>query len=283
MSKVISVDLYADFGLLKKPDTNDPMYFTFNMLHKPALLGILGAIIGEKGFFDVAKLSTTEGKGRNATSAYQRGIKPDYYSKLEHLKIAIKPSDSISNRGVFIKDSLKYNNGTGYASEEIGGNLIITEQFLIKPAYRCFIMFENMDDTEEKLFTYLKNSWAEFLPYLGKNDFSLWWQNFDEYELNYFNPDRETSFMIDSIFIKDSPVKDGKEKVMRFKPSGNLDNSKFMYFENLPVSYNTTLWQYNYESFAYTNFSLKAEYEVKDLFTVSSISKTDNEKIVQFF
>jgi CRISPR-associated protein Cas5h len=281
MSKVISVDLYADFGLLKKPDTNDPMYFTFNMLHKPAFLGILGAIIGEKGFFDDSKLSKTEGKGRNATTAYQRGVKPNYYAKLEHLKIAIQPLNS--NRGIFIKDALKYNNGTGFASDELGGNLIVTEQFLIKPAYRCFIMFEKMDDTEEKLFDNLKNSWAEFLPYLGKNDFSLWWQNFEEYELKLFNTDRETSFMIDSVFIKDRPVKDGKEKVMRFKPSGNLDNSKFMYFENLPVSYNPTLWQYNYEGFAYTNFSLKAEYEVKDLFIVSSISKPDNEKIVQFF
>ena len=56
MIKLISVDFYADFGFLKKPDTNNPMYFSFNMLHKPALLGILGAIIGERGFYDDTKL-----------------------------------------------------------------------------------------------------------------------------------------------------------------------------------------------------------------------------------
>ena len=50
MEKLVSINIKSDFGFLKKPDTNDPIYLTFNMLHKPALLGILGAIIGEKGF-----------------------------------------------------------------------------------------------------------------------------------------------------------------------------------------------------------------------------------------
>ena len=50
MDKLISFDLRGDFGMLKKPDTNEPVYLTFNMLHKPALLGILGAILGLKGF-----------------------------------------------------------------------------------------------------------------------------------------------------------------------------------------------------------------------------------------
>ena len=281
MKKVISVDFYADFGFLKKPDTNYPIYFTFNMLHKPAVLGILGAIIGEKGFYDEAKLGKSEGKGRNATTAYQRGIKPDYYSKLEHLKIGIEPLRS--NRGVFIKDSVQYNNGTGFASEETGGNLIVTEQFLLSPAYRCYIMFEKMDDTEEKVYSYLKDGFAEFLPYLGKNDFSMWWQDFEEYGANSFSPGLEKTFIISSIFIKDTPVKDGKEKVMRFKPSGKLDETKFMYFENLPIDYNTTLWQYNYESFAFTNYSLKIEYDVKDLYTISSLPTPNNEKIIQLF
>lgn len=275
MKKVISVDFYADFGFLKKPDTNYPMYFTFNMLHKPAVLGILGAIIGEKGFYDEAKLSKSEGKGRNATTAYQRGIKPDYYSKLEHLKIGIEPLRS--NRGVFIKDSVQYNNGTGFASEETGGNLIVTEQFLLSPAYRCYIMFEKMDETEEKVYTYLKNGFAEFLPYLGKNDFSMWWQDFEEYELDEFNPSENNDFQISSIFIKDV-IRDIKIEVMSFD-----DDSKFAYFENLPISYNTTLWQYEYNQFAYTNYSLVANSTINRLFTVKSTTNSSNEKNIQLF
>lgn len=275
MKRVISVDFYADFGFLKKPDTNYPMYFTFNMLHKPAVLGILGAIIGEKGFYDEAKLSKSEGKGRNATTAYQRGIKPDYYTRLEHLKIGIEPLRS--NRGVYIKDSVQYNNGTGFASEETGGNLIVTEQFLLSPAYRCYIMFDKMDETEEKVYTYLKHGFAEFLPYLGKNDFSMWWQDFEEYEVNEFYPSQNNDFHISSIFIKDV-IKDIKVEVMSFD-----DDNKFAYFENLPVSYNTTLWQYEYNQFAYTNYNLVANSTINSLFTVKSTTNSSNEKNIQLF
>lgn len=280
MSKLISVDFHADFGFLKKPDTNNPMYFSFNMLHKPALLGILGAIIGEKGFYDGEKLSKSEGKGRNATSAYERGLLPDYYQKLSNLKIGIKPLKD--DKGVFIKDTLQYNNGTGFASEELGGNLIIKEQFIIEPNYRCYIYLEKMDEIEMKLYNYLKNGWAEYLPYLGKNDFSLWWDNFEEYAIDSFNNDEDLSFSIYSIFLKEATLKDGKERVPRMKLFGNVDNSKFMYFENLPINYDNVLWQYRYEPFAYTNFTLKSNYIVNDLYEIKSLNS--NEKyLIQLF
>ena len=47
--RLISFDIQADFGFFKKPDYNDGVLLTYNMLHKPALLGILGAIIGLRG------------------------------------------------------------------------------------------------------------------------------------------------------------------------------------------------------------------------------------------
>jgi CRISPR-associated protein Cas5h len=243
MSKLISVDFYADFGFLKKPDTNNPMYFSFNMLHKPALLGILGAIIGEKGFYDDDKnlKSQGKGKGKTATSAYERGEKPNYYAKLEHLKIGIQPLRS--DKGVFSKDSLQYNNGTGFASDELGGNLIIKEQFIIAPAYRCYFYFEKMNETESKLYDYLKKGWAEYLPYLGKNDFSLWWTDFQEYEVQPYDTEENKPFVVNTIFIKNEPAKEGKQRVMRLKVYGSIDNSKFMYFENLPINYDTVLWQ----------------------------------------
>ena len=40
--RLISFDIQADFGFFKKPDYNDGVLLTYNMLHKPALLGILG-------------------------------------------------------------------------------------------------------------------------------------------------------------------------------------------------------------------------------------------------
>ena len=47
---IISFDLRADFACFKKPDINEGTILTFNSLHKPALLGVLGAIVGLKGY-----------------------------------------------------------------------------------------------------------------------------------------------------------------------------------------------------------------------------------------
>ena len=163
--RLISFDLKADFGFFKKPDINDA-YLTYNMLHKPALLGILGAIIGLKGFEQNKRL-------------------PDYYTLLKHVKIGIKPLET--DNGNFLKCFIGYNNATGMASKEEGGILQVREQTLIH--------------TERILYDYLKSYRAEFLPYMGKNDFSAWWDNFIEYTgFSRFNYDR--NYRIDSIFRK---------------------------------------------------------------------------------
>lgn len=70
--KLISFDLKAEMGFFKKPDINDGIYLTYNMLHKPALLGILGAIVGLKGH-------------------EKEGVLPEYYCKFRDLKVAVQP------------------------------------------------------------------------------------------------------------------------------------------------------------------------------------------------
>lgn len=61
--RLISFDIQADFGFFKKPDYNDGVLLTYNMLHKPALLGILGTIIGLRGY-------RKKENGRNITSGW---------------------------------------------------------------------------------------------------------------------------------------------------------------------------------------------------------------------
>ena len=119
MQKLISIDIKADFGMLKKPDTNEPVYLTFNILHKPGLLGILGAIIGLEGFKEKGKL-------------------PEYYKKLKDLQIGIQPLEH--ENGNFQKTIIQYNNTTGTANKE--GNLIVIEQTLIAPAFRCYLLLD---------------------------------------------------------------------------------------------------------------------------------------------
>lgn len=250
MKQLISFDIKADFGFLKKPDTNEPMYLTFNMIHKPFVLGLLGAILGEPGF-------------------QKNEVLPDYYLKLKDTPIGIKPLDD--EKGNFQKTVIKYNNGVGYASHETGGNLIITEQTLVKPSYRIYLLTDN-----QELVRRIQNYEAEFLPYLGKNDFSLWWENVQVHDYVEFEP--QESFKVSSLFIKKTTVKDGKEE------NDNLDfwemdflNGEFMYFERLPTGYDEELFQYKYQHFVLTTFKLKKDYKIDNLYQL------DNDEVIQVF
>lgn len=252
-NKIISFDIKADFGFLKKPDTNEPVYLTFNMLHKPALLGILGAISGLEGFQENEKL-------------------PEYYKALKELKVGIKPLKD--EKGNFQKTVIRYTNGVGYANLD-GGTLIVDEQTLIAPSYRCFLLLNFKEELHKKLIKQLKNYEAEYLPYLGKNDFSLWWEKVEEWDYEPFQS--ESSFKIESIFIKERPVKEGKT-ARTFDLMTGSEGGSFMYFENLPVAYHPELYQYEYKPFAYTDWALKQKYEVNDLYKL----KNDG-SIVQLF
>jgi len=139
--RLISFDLKAEMGFLKKPDINDGIYLTYNMLHKPALLGILGAIAGMKGY-------------------KENSVLPEYYEKLKHLKVGIEPLES--DKGNYTKDLISYNNSTGFASNEEGGNLIVTEQILIAPSYRCFLLLNLNDEDEKTLYDHVLSYKAEF-------------------------------------------------------------------------------------------------------------------------
>lgn len=268
MEKLISFDLKADLGMLKKPDTNEPVYLTFNMLHKPALLGILGAIIGLKGFQENGKL-------------------PEYYEVLKQVRVGIMPLPTDENdeknyheKGNFTKTIIKYNNSTGLASEEAGGNLIVTEQTLVTPAFRCFVVLDENIEEQNKLIENLLSYQAEFVPYLGKNDCSLWWENAGNINYTEFIPDG--AFKINSLFIKEEAVINGIKK-LRYIPGQirSLENLPFLYFENLPVSYlGKPLFQYEYKPFAYTNYELKEDYTLP---TSLPLIKTVKNEILQLF
>jgi len=250
MKQLISFDIKADFGFLKKPDTNEPMYLTFNMIHKPFVLGLLGAILGERGF-------------------QENEVLPDYYIKLKDTPIGIMPLNT--EKGNFQKTVITYNNGVGYASKETGGNLIITEQTLVKPSYRIYLLTDN-----QPLIRRIQKHEAEFLPYLGKNDFSLWWENIQTYDYEEFEP--QGSYKVNSIFIKKTIVKDGVEREddMDFLDM-NLTGDEFMYFERLPTGYNEELYQYEYQPFVLTTFNLNGSYKIDNLYQLN------NDEIIQVF
>lgn len=257
--KIVSIDLWANMAVLKKPDVNKDIYLTYNILHKPMLLGILGAIIGLDGY-------------------KKNGELPEYYKKLRELKVGIQPLQPQNKhfKASYQKTNIVYNNSVGYASQEEGGNLIVTEQTLIEPWFRCYLLIDFDSDTNRdintQLYNNLKNGEASYIPYIGKNEFQASWMDLngkilfnDKYEYNGELPP-DDDFQVLSIFSDDeniSPIIDSSEDDDFITP--------YFYFEHLPFSIHETLLQYEYKLFKYTNAYLKAgegKSKIKNLYPI---------------
>lgn len=249
--QLISFDINASFGFLKKPDTNEPMYLTYNQVHKPFVLGLLGAILGYKGFQKNKEL-------------------PEYYQKLKHTLIGIQPINH--EKGNFSKTVIDYNNGVGYASKETGGNLIITEQTLVSPSYRIYVLTDH-----PVLIQRIEDREAEYLPYLGKNDFSLWWDDVQHYDYDLFTP--SDLYRISSLFIKRATLKDSLEEEdhLGFLSASDFSENSFVYFERLPIQYDEKLFQYEIKPFVFTTFKIKPSY------TIDQLYKLNNDDVIQLF
>ena len=115
MKQLVSFTIKAEFGMFKKPDINDKIFVSYNMIHKPYLLGIFGAIMGYAGH----------------NQNQDRSKMPEYYEKLKDIKVAIAPSSE--NGGIFKKEFIIFNNTTN------GSIANITEQTLINPTYRIYL------------------------------------------------------------------------------------------------------------------------------------------------
>jgi len=251
-TKLISVDLWAQFGFLKKPDTNEGIYLTYNCLHKPALLGILGGIIGLDGYaqaYDVNK-----------------EMFPEYYQKLKALKVGIQPLESA--KGNFQKTVIKYNNSVGYANLD-GGTLNVSEQTLLRPAYRIFLLLNTDQLVESQLYHSLKLGEAVFIPYLGKNDFQLWWEGFSEYGFESNHQPRE-SYRVETLFIKKegTTIRESAENTRAaiFDFSQSTSSNFFIYFEQLPIEFDEHIKHYRKESFVFTDKNLKKDYLLDNLY-----------------
>lgn len=269
---LISFDLRADFGVFKKPDVNEGLQLTFNLLHKPALLGILGAIAGLEGY-------------------QRRGVFPEYYDKLRDLRVGIEPLDH--EKGNFVKTVIKYNNSVGYANPNAeGGVLNITEQTLCTPAYRIYLLLDLDDTLQLGLHDRILAGETEFLPYLGKNECLAWWEKESVKKYNQFKSfNREIDFRVKSMFIRKGTVRGQKiEPYVDWASMKWQAESTFIYFERLPVGFFVgdkdaskpmTFAQYEPAEFVFTDWMLKKESSLTDLYHLGT-SEAEPE-IVQLF
>ena len=235
VDKIISFDIGADFGIFKKPDVNTPAYFTFNIIPKPTLLGVIGAIVGLGGYSQMT----------------DNDDYPEFYKELQDLPIGIVP---YGNKGIFQKRIIKYNNTVGYANTD--GVLNIIEQTLITPKYQIYVGLDLSNENHKKLYKYLsaKPLEYEYIPYMGKNEFKLDISEVKHFEdIKPFTPNDE--FAIYSLFpnIGNEALK--SNEALRDPFDTSMSETYFYYFESLPIGLDE-LNQYKYENFAYTNAKL---------------------------
>lgn len=228
MSKAVTFELSGETAFFKKPDVNANIYFTYSHIPKVALLGLFGAILGYGGY-------TAQSQDLAENGETEENVFPEFYQKLQHLKVAIVPHGS---RGYFPRKIQNFNNSVGYASFEQGNNLIVKEQWLEKPHWTVYVLDDGSDvyrGLEEALLT----KRAVYLPYLGKNDHpaKIWHPRV--VELN----ETENEQRIHSLFLaKDVKLGGfGREK------------NRYFYREMLPRALESKLNSYVFEEFMHTN------------------------------
>lgn len=255
---LVSIDLQSDFGFFRKPETNNTLNVSYNVLHKPAVLGLMGAVIGLKGY-------------------QTKGELPEYYEKLKDIGVGIAPLDH--ENGNFTKTPIKYSNTVGYANK--GANFLTEELTLIAPKYRVFLMLNDSVKEQKQLLENLEGGKSEFIPYFGKNEFSAWWYK-DSFEIYEFKVPKNIneSIKIDTMFLKNQILKDNVEQVeLDFLSAGRDDSEPcFMYFERLPVDFDSKLMQYQLQEMVFSNYLIKNAHSMSNIYQL-----TKEDRYVQLF
>lgn len=226
-------------AFFKKPDVNTFYYFSYGNIHKVALLGILGAICGFPGY--------------NSQSLDKTLVYPEFYEKLKDIKVGIVPKN---DKGYISKKIQIFNNSVGYASKELGGNLIVKEQWLENPKWDIYILMdENVPGDLKERLTKLK---FKYIPYLGKNDHVA---NITDVEVIENIQKLDHADRIDSLFIKGIFCIKNIEDDLFGDDDENEDVWEekiipFKYEEMLPISLEETTNKYNLDTFMYTNSKL---------------------------
>lgn len=237
--KVLKFTLSGKHAFFKKPEVNTFYYFTYGMIHKVALLGMLGGILGYKGYGAI-----TKGAKEKLRFGEKEGF-PEFYERLQTLKIAIVP---LAEKGYIAKKIQIFNNSVGYASKEQGGNLIVKEQWLENPKWKIYILLNQ--EESEKIGRALQDRTCIYYPYLGKNDH---FADITEVEVIEAEEGKRKG-TIDSLFLK----KQAEFSILEEDEEENWDEIEwFKYQEALPVGLNKKIGMYQTENFVYTNLPLE--------------------------
>lgn len=233
-------------AFFKNPEVNSYLYFTYGHIHKLALFGIFGAILGYGGYAQMKK---------------NKDIYPEFYEKLHDIKIAIVPNNP---KGIIDKKVQKFNNSVGYASQEKGGNLIVTEQWLENPSWDIYFLLDS-EESVRLSKALLERSYV-YIPYLGKNDHIA---DISSVEVISEIEDVRNIYKVDSFFKKiDYEIVVGDDEY-DFEEENEEKELIYKYEEKLPVKLDEETNMYVLETLVYTNnevsnISSKHTYKIEE-------------------
>lgn len=211
--EILKFTLSGQYAIFTRPYFNS-YYSTYSHIHKVALLGFLGSMIG------IRRKKTEDGILL-------------FYNELESLKISIVPH------------KLKFPEVRDTRTETTGmfndGNTYVNDYMqLCNPAWDIYV-YGNNNKNYEKIKEFVTQKKSVFNIYLGKNE------NFANLSspkvLDAKKISREEQFEINGLFIKDEVVLEQDEN--------NL--TRFYFRENMPVGMDRRLNQYSIKEFLMTD------------------------------
>lgn len=235
---ILRFTLSGKNAFFKKPEVNTYCYYTYGNIHKVALLGLFGSILGYGGYAQMSGFER-EKKKRQIKISY-----PEFYERLKNLKISILPAGESGN-GYIPKKVQTFNNSVGYASKEQGGNLIVREQWLENPKWEICLLIDS--EEAEKVKMAVCNRTCVFYPYLGKNDHPA---DIGAVKLETAVEKKMELGRLDCFFLKDEIEladldEDEQEDLEAF--------CEFKYEEALPYGMDGWTNQYQMKTFLYTD------------------------------
>lgn len=231
---ILKFNLSGKTAFFRSNEVNEgDLQFTYGHIHKIALMGMLGAILGLDGhMMGYLKLK-------------DKYVHPEFYIKLKDIKISIVPK---VGKGYFRRKKHNMVNTAGYANEagKKAATLMYTEQWIEDVDWDIYINLESLKDIElrERLKDYLLNNKSKFITYLGKTNHIAIIKNVELLQKKIINGNK---ININSLFLSDSASK------VKNKGFGNSSLNEFIYKEILPVNYTNNKALYISKSFTFSN------------------------------
>ncbi|WP_315074471.1 type I-B CRISPR-associated protein Cas5b [uncultured Clostridium sp.] len=213
--KILKFELSSIGATFSRPYINS-VYTSYSHIHKVALLGLLGSIIGiEKGF---------KNELRNKI--------PEAYENLKDIKVSIVPRLS-----KFPSKINTLTETTGMFNDR--NTFLVQYEELIRPKWDIYLYSDKLNKCFEKIKDYILNNKAVYIPYLGKNHFQADIREIELLEDQALDISHITS--IDSLFISSEIITEA------------TNINRVFIEESLPISLNSKTYQYEESVFRYTN------------------------------